>query len=150
MAQKALGKFRVFVYGTLKSGKQNHGLMITAGANFEGPDTITGPYQLAEIMGVPALMHHEPSAANKRTIEGEVWSGNAALQDTLDTLEGTGLLYKRVKVWSDLLKLRVWCYFILPTFWKECNEARLCHILPETNWEPTPTEIAFWNNHRAS
>jgi gamma-glutamylaminecyclotransferase len=84
----------VFVYGTLKRGFGNHGLL--SGQVFEG-EAETGPgFELYALDGYPGMVA-APGAAGRVT--GEVWSVDAACLAQLDELEGTAEgLYRRAAV----------------------------------------------------
>lgn len=64
----AKGKIRVFVYGTLKEGHSNHGLLYSAGAEFVGYDSITGPFRMTDMVGFPeSIVRPRPMRTFART-----------------------------------------------------------------------------------
>jgi gamma-glutamylcyclotransferase (GGCT)/AIG2-like uncharacterized protein YtfP len=90
----------VFVYGSLRAGMGNHGLL--SGGVFAGPGTLTPSagqaFEMLSLGAFPALVATTPDLAT--TITGEVYRVDASIMRRLDALEGvrpdgTGLYYKR-------------------------------------------------------
>ena len=105
------GKIRVFVYGTLKIKHGNHTLLEKARADFVGHDTITGAFQMYDLNGFPALH----GAEENHQIKGQIFAlPNEEGLAALDYLEGHPNFFRRVKLWSDRLKKRVWVYMLPP------------------------------------
>lgn len=83
MAKKAT--YQVFVYGTLRSGHHNHGLLEGSDATFIG-DTKVGGYILLDLGAFPACI---PSYdKNEFKVVGEVYSVDGETLSRLDRLEG--------------------------------------------------------------
>ena len=87
----------VFVYGTLKKGMSNHGVLSRHNARFIGEAEITG--LILHLGGFPGLI----DCMGTPKVQGEVWEiqSREALSD-LDALEGHPHHYKRVSVWATL------------------------------------------------
>ena len=82
----------VFVYGTLKRGGSNHGLL--AGQDFVGPARLAPGFVLYSLGDYPGLVA-EAGAADRVT--GELWAVDDAALARLDELEGVEEgLYARV------------------------------------------------------
>ena len=85
---------KVFVYGTLKQGFYNHGVL--AGATYIGTDIVTG-YSLVDLGAYPGAVED-----NEGAIIGEVYYINPEILERLDILEGEGTLYKRIFVNGEI------------------------------------------------
>ena len=84
---------RVFVYGTLKRGKENHHWL--AGQRFEREACTKPLYRMLDMGGYPALVRAEPGVA----VEGEIWQVDEAGLTRLDVLEDIdGGEYERVPI----------------------------------------------------
>lgn len=134
-----IGKVRVFVYGTLKEGHPNNLVLKNSNANLLSYDTITGPYIMHDLGGIPAVIHSAPGDFN--TIRGMIYYGDEDMLAACDMLEGHPNFYKRTKVWSDMLKRRVWVY-MMDSVWEENAE----DILADGLWAPTQKETDFWSS----
>lgn len=87
---------RVFVYGTLKRGGENHDWI--AMQRFIAAARTLPLYRLFDLGGYPGMVH----AAEGLAIHGEVWEVDAAGLTQLDMLEDTaGGEYERVAVSLD-------------------------------------------------
>ncbi len=85
---------RVFVYGTLKRGGENHRLL--AGQRLLGEARTEPGFRLFLLDGYPGMV---AAAAGGVSVEGELWEVDAACLARLDELEGTAEgLYARVPV----------------------------------------------------
>ena len=83
----------VFIYGTLKRGERNHGLL--AGEQFIG-EAVTEPlYRLYDCGAYPALVE---DAADGRAVCGEVYLVGPATLRRLDVLEDAPRLYQFLPV----------------------------------------------------
>lgn len=85
---------RLFVYGTLKRGGENH--LHLAGQRFLG-EAATGPgFTLYGLKGFPGMVRATDAAEG---VTGEVWEVDADCLRTIDILEGTvEKLYERVPI----------------------------------------------------
>lgn len=72
----------VFVYGTLKRGFENNGVM--TGATYMGPATVPG-YELHALVLYPVMV---PSAEAARVVHGEVWRVSSKILKRIDNFEG--------------------------------------------------------------
>lgn len=95
---------RVFVYGTLKRGCSNHGLL--AGSAFVGVDRINGT--MHDLGSFPAV--HLASAG---IVHGEVYRVTADTLRRLDRLEGIPILYQRTRVRMSTNAV-AWVYVMTP------------------------------------
>ena len=73
---------RVFVYGTLKRGGENH--RVLAGQRFVGEARTEPVFRLYLLEGYPGMV----GQAQGLSIEGELWELDAACHARLDELEG--------------------------------------------------------------
>lgn len=73
---------RIFVYGTLKSGSDNHHYL--AGQHFIGPARTQPVYRLRDLGGYPGLVVVQQDGLS---VYGEVWDVDAACLRHLDVLE---------------------------------------------------------------
>lgn len=96
---------RVFVYGTLKAGHSNAGLL--AAATFVG-DAVTVP----EFTMFAENYNHFPMVAEggNKVIKGEVYEVNEFTLSRLDSLEGHPRWYQRKEVNTSLGK--AWMYIM--------------------------------------
>jgi len=84
---------RVFVYGTLKRGGDNH--RILAGQHFVGPARTEPAFHLYLLDGYPGMVAQAPGLS----VEGELWEVDPSCLERLDALEGTESgLYARVQI----------------------------------------------------
>ena len=100
-------KLRVFVYGTLKSGRTNHGAV--DGSILLGRATIKGPFRFVNLGWYPGIVENEQVL--EREIGGEVYEIDHDTLATLDMIEGHPSFYERRKVQTSL-GCKAWCYFL--------------------------------------
>lgn len=139
------GKIRIFVYGTLKRGRANNAVLKQSGAEFLGYDKITVDGSFVDMGHFPAvIMHNEDSDSNpdKTTIFGEVWYGTQDIIKSCDVLEGYPLFFDRQKMWSDIMRKRVWVYTLHEDWFAEVNT-----FLEPPIWQADKSETVFWNEY---
>lgn len=101
---------KVFVYGSLKRGFGNHGLL--ARSKYLGEDKTRRNFSMVSMRSFPGVLKfHED--ANHAPILGELYEVDAKTLEMLDRLESNGHFYQREKVRLDKLGL-AWMYFLLP------------------------------------
>lgn len=126
---------RVFVYGTLKKGHPNHGLL--RDSDFLGRCRISGRMRMVDLGYYPGVV---PATGRDATdIFGEVYRIRPEVLDTLDVLEGHPAYYERKRVptpWKG-----AWCY-LLPAEYAEKND-----VLQSGMWDPTEEEEQYWREH---
>jgi gamma-glutamylcyclotransferase (GGCT)/AIG2-like uncharacterized protein YtfP len=84
---------RLFVYGTLKRGRENHRWL--SGQRFIAEARTAPVYRLFDLGGYPGMIRDE----NGLSIEGEIWDVDADGMKNLDILEDLeGGEYKRVLI----------------------------------------------------
>lgn len=83
----------VFVYGSLKRGCYNHGLLEYA--EFVGAGQTEPRYRLLDLGPYPAMIEHD---AAPLAIGGELYRIDAATLARLDRLEDVGVEYRRVVI----------------------------------------------------
>jgi gamma-glutamylcyclotransferase (GGCT)/AIG2-like uncharacterized protein YtfP len=101
----------VFVYGTLKRGYGNHGLL--AGQAFEGEARTAPGFALFSLGSHPGMVERPGESGS---VTGEVWSVDAACLEKLDALEGIAEgLYRRgaVSLTGPFAGREVEAYFYL-------------------------------------
>jgi gamma-glutamylcyclotransferase (GGCT)/AIG2-like uncharacterized protein YtfP len=79
---------RLFVYGSLKRGEANHGVL--AGARFISDVRTRSAFALAEIAGYPALVPGD------RAIDGELFELPCARLRELDEFEGSAYVRREI------------------------------------------------------
>lgn len=85
---------RVFVYGTLKRGGDNHHYL--AYQQFLGPARTPAGYTLYSLGDYPGMVR---ATADTAGVAGELWAVDAACLHQLDLLEGVNEgLYERVPI----------------------------------------------------
>lgn len=94
----------VFVYGTLKRGEANHGVMESASGEFVSESKLAGYY----MVNTPWYPFAAKSDNDDDYIEGELYKVPADKLHILDTLEGYPQLYDRDTV--DVQDLDVFIY----------------------------------------
>jgi gamma-glutamylcyclotransferase (GGCT)/AIG2-like uncharacterized protein YtfP len=83
-----MGGVRLFVYGTLKRGQRNHGLL--RGQVFRGEAETLPRYRLYDAGTYPCLVE---DAERGRMIGGEVWDVEDSARPAIDALEGAPDLF---------------------------------------------------------
>ena len=133
------GMIRVFVYGTLKDGHANHGLLDHDDVFFLGYDSITGPYRMLNLGAIPGVVH-APDANN--TMFGELYAMAPEHLASLDLLEGHPNFYRRQKVWTDHLTKRAWVYCLqAQNVQKHAVETDYVNA---GMWRPSQAELLHW------
>ena len=98
--------YKVFVYGTLKSGGRVRGLDQFDGANIIGEALTTDAlYSLYDLGSFPCVCLD----GNQR-IKGEVWEVDTETLKILDAIEGYPDFYNRKEI--DTTQGKVWMYYI--------------------------------------
>lgn len=95
----------LFVYGTLRQGRSNHGLLERLEAKFLGTDSVTGKVLLI-LGGLPGLIK-----TSTGLVDGELYELPDESLDVLDRFEGveSGFYYRdRVTTTGAI---RAWAYF---------------------------------------
>ena len=109
----------VFVYGTLKRGGSNHGLL--QGAEFISESVTLHEYVLRDNGGFPSMCHYavddDPAVYRVR---GELFKITADHLQDLDWLEGHPSFYYRSPI--DLVHGKAWAYF-------NHNQNPLCPVI---------------------
>lgn len=128
---------RVFVYGTLKTGKSNYGLL--SSSTYLGRAVITGKYKMVDLGWYPGLIHDTSLKENVR-VYGEVFRVSEETLHMLDHLEGHPNYYCRTKVPTSYKNS--WCYFLPVSF---LNRKELIAVEPAV-WKPDKEEAAYYMN----
>ena len=102
--------FKVFVYGTLKQGHGNHGVM-PSGAEYLGRGIAKG--RMVSLGGFPGVLKD-----TEGEVHGEVW--DVPEMNRLDSLEGNGSFYTReekpIAMEGDT-SLLAWIYLLPETLY---------------------------------
>lgn len=136
------GMIRVLVYGTLKEGHSNHSLLEEADAKFIGYDSVTGPFNMFDLGGLPAVMDAEPNKEvpiKENRMRGELWAVHPEGLAALDLLEGHPNFYQRRKLWTDIHKRRAWMYFLVAPGFVGDVEPKALGL-----WHGSSAENKFW------
>ena len=126
---------KVFVYGTLKSGKSNHDLL--KGQKFLGRSAVLGQYKFVDLGPFPAVVMDPSCSPNSPTmIVGEVYEIEDAALVALDILEGHPNFYSRKEI--DTAFGKAWMYSFAPDArvdksWKTVDRC----------WRPTQEETSW-------
>ena len=123
----------VFVYGTLKAGRTNHGAL--EGAEYIGRATIEGPYAFVDLGWYPAVI--PVNGRENRQVGGELWRVNDDILRTLDMIEGHPTYYKRSKVDTSYGR-KAWVYFL-------SEDLKPWPIVKTLFWEENEAELAWQN-----
>jgi gamma-glutamylaminecyclotransferase len=126
----------LFVYGTLKRRHGNHGFISTAGGEFFGWDTISGPYKMVSAGGFPIV--YEDKKFDIRPVYGELWRIPADKITAIDALEGHPRWYKRYKLRTDYRQERAWMYI------QPAPEEFHRDVLEHNMWNPKSEEAEYW------
>lgn len=103
-----VGKFRLFVYGTLKRGDVRHGPL--ASQRYLGECRTAPRYALLDLGAYPGLVLSEESG---QAVQGELYEVDCSLVDWLDAVEGAPELYRLELVEVAGQEGVVWAYFYL-------------------------------------
>lgn len=123
------GKIRVFVYGTLKTGRGNNRWFLSD-STLRGRARIDGQWRMVDLGGFPAVLQCADEA--KRTpICGEVWLVDKDTMRELDRLEGYPEFYKREPVVTAFGPAWMYCMG---------EDAIEAPPVPAGLWRPTPEE----------
>ena len=99
---------RVFVYGTLKSGRRNNTMLRDNGAVLLGTADVKGAYRLFDLGWFPGMV--EDVKFKDGIVKGEVWRCSQEVLAYLDILEGHPQFYKREKIKTQHGK--AWAYML--------------------------------------
>lgn len=99
----------VFVYGSLKSGFHNHDRWLRR-ATLVAKDAITerAAFTMRSLSYYPAVLE-----GGSQRVAGEVYSVCSGTLESLDMLEGEGVVYKRERVRIDGIDQPVWMYLYI-------------------------------------
>lgn len=137
------GKIRIFVYGTLKKGRANNAVLRQSGAEFLGYDKVTIEGSFVDMGHFPAIIKHDEGGSvenpDPTTIFGEVWFGSQEIIKSCDVLEGYPLFFGRTKMWTDIMRKRVWVYTLHEDWFAEVD-----NFLEPPIWQADKSETIFW------
>ncbi len=94
---------KIFVYGTLKRGKSNSGLL--RHANYLGDHVTKDKYAMVSLGAFPAVVLHGDTH-----IHGEVFEVSEATFKSVDRLEGYPSFYSRMKIMTE--HGNAWMYYL--------------------------------------
>ena len=131
---------RVFVYGTLKSGRSNAGAL--RGADFLGRCRLTAGHKLVDLGFYPGLVLDPDPKAPQRSVLGEVYRITRDQLAVLDMIEGHPDYYERTKVvtpWKG-----AWAYY-LPSEYLNAREP-VEEVEGVQVWRPSDEEVKYVRN----
>lgn len=115
---------RIFVYGTLKSGLSNHGIIERCKRLHDTAFTADS-WCLIDV-GFPVML---PSTGGMDTavVQGEVYEVDPDTLKRLDQLESVGRMYDRVSITVKIAgkPIKAMAYVGIPAAWTEMDERRL-------------------------
>lgn len=130
------GMTRVFVYGSLKRGHSNHGLLESA--KYVGRDMVLGPFEMYSLGYFPGVVD-KGREADISPIYGEVYEVDKEGLAALDLLEGHPDFYCREKLTTEN-GVRAWMYV-----WKMPDRfPKDEQVIPSGMWSPTDEETEYW------
>jgi len=143
------GMIRVFTYGTLKEGHGNHRLFEAANAKFMGFDSVTGPFQMQDMVGFPGVFRpaalDEDAQPKNNVIKGEVWALEPEGLASVDLLEGHPHFYRREKMWTDN-NHRAWMFILNPDFLrKRPSFLENTRTIETSLWGASDEELKHWD-----
>ena len=111
----------IFVYGSLKTGFGNNGILRNGMANRVGLATTVDDYFMFSLGGYPGVIDSGFSPDKGKPIFGELWMVNEKTLRALDLLESNGSLYERKltdihyydSTKNEFAADRAWMYFYL-------------------------------------
>jgi gamma-glutamylaminecyclotransferase len=130
---------RVFVYGSLKRGKHNHGLL--SDSRQLGRAYIEGQMRLISLGAFPGVVEDQ-NILHPGKVVGEVYQISDDVLRSLDYLEGHPRFYERRKVETQFGS--AWCYF-LPSQYLDKYP-----IVESGMWMPDAEEAEWFNAYRAA
>ena len=122
----------VFVYGSLKEGHPNHGVL--KGSTFIGRTYIQGDYTMLDLGYFPGVVNL--SGAGDGRIFGEVYTVDLDGLNSLDILEGHPDYFKREHLSTEFG--RAWMYQLPDEY------AEHYPTIKSGQWTPTKAERKFW------
>lgn len=128
--------YRIFVYGTLKSGRGNNGLL--RGATLIGKALLHTSYTLHDFGGFPGLVRTKRD--EHKVVGGEVWEVDSETLESVDGLEGHPGWYTREPVNTSLGE--AWVY-TLPDGTRYSTTPKV----EVPFWRQTPDEEKFLEEH---
>lgn len=111
------GAHLVFVYGSLKNGFHNHGILERGKSDFLGTfKTLSNTYKMLHLGGFPGVVfNHSRMAEDKQLygqVEGELYHIDNACMANLDHLEGHPNFYERFQVKLEGFEHNAWMYLL--------------------------------------
>lgn len=113
---------KVFVYGTLKRGEHNNGILLGCGADFLTTAKTKKPRKLV-VKGLPYL--NSPQVEGGVQVIGEIWEVPDTMMWRLDQLEGHPTWYRREEdkfVDEAGNEWTAWVYYIIKEIEGEAHE----------------------------
>lgn len=130
---------RVFVYGSLKRGKHNHGLL--AQSRHLGRAYIDGKYRLISLGAFPGVVEDDRLETDG-IVGGEIYQVSDDVLRSLDYLEGHPRFYERRKVTTS--HGAAWCYFLPQPYIEKYP------IVDNGIWHPDAEEQEWMNSVNAN
>jgi len=126
---------KVFVYGTLRSGRARNGVL--EGSQLLGRILLTARLQLVNLGPFPALI---PCGRPLRTM-GEVYEVSDEVLALLDRIEGHPDFYKRIEIETQFG--RAWVYVIASLPANRYSTENIAYDSDVLAWEPSEEERAY-------
>lgn len=128
-------KHCVFVYGSLKSGFYNHGLLQSAKL-VTTTTTKDHHYRMISLGAFPAVVN-----SGENAISGELYEVNTYTLMLLDMLEGNGVFYERTEVELESGH-KAWLYFLVVDLEPAKDQSRVLTENKVQTW--IMSEDEFW------
>lgn len=141
-----MSKHKVFVYGSLKRGHGNNGIISSRSGRFVGYDTITGSIEMVSLGGFPGVIDDKLRVKGVNTVFGELWEVSGETLEALDVLEGRPHFYDRELYTTDELDEDAWVYTLTNNY-LYANTGTYPVVGGQDKprcWHPKSEEVRYW------
>ena len=124
-------KYKLFVYGTLKQGFNNHKYLLSE-ASFLGREYLEGNFTMIEMGMFPGVI----AGGEGTGVYGEVYAVTEKELEACDGLEGHPSFYKRTEMESEFGDSFI---YLLPPDYLDGSRG----VVPTGCWRPYKEELAY-------